>query len=237
MKTTNNMKTKKHTLLPLAAIAGLALTATSAHAAVVFTGAGSATEVNDTELAYAGDVSNSDLLHGLAVTAVGFNGGGDDNALNDGVLGNSFSNGGGVNGAWTADGATATYDLGLGTNGLGWDITSIQSFAAWVNVDFGDQAWTVAVSTDDVSYDDVATVDYGPTSNGGSTKVTLTDLDISGIQYIKFTANLITDNGNGQVFIWREIDVEGTATAVPEPSSAALLGLGGLALLRRRRRN
>ena len=105
-----------------------------------------------------------------------------------------------------------------------------------MNVDFGDQAWTVAVSTDDVSYDDVATVDYGPTSNGGSTKVTLTDLDISGIQYIKFTANLITGNGNGQVFIWREIDVEGTATAVPEPSSAALLGLGGLALIFRRRK-
>ena len=220
----------------LAAIAGLAITATSAHAGVVFTGAGSFTEFNDTELAYAGDVSSSDLLHGLAVTAVGFNGAGDNDALNDGVLGDSFSVASQINGAWTADGATAKYDLGLGINGLGWDITSIQSIAGWVNVDFGDQAWTVAVSTDDVSYDDVATVDYGPTSNGGSTKVTLTDLDISGIQYIKFTANLITGNGNGQVFIWREIDVEGTATAVPEPSSAALLGLGGLALIFRRRK-
>lgn len=222
--------------MPLAAITGLALAATSAHAAVVFTGAGSATEDSGTELAFAGDVSSSDLLHGLAVTAVGFNGGGDNDALNDGVLGDSFSVASQINGAWTADGATATYDLGLGTNGLGWDITSIQSIAAWVNVGFGDQAWTVAVSTDDVSYDNVATVFYDPTSDGGSTKVTLTDLDISGIQYIKFTANLITGNGNGDVFIWREIDVEGTATAVPEPSSAALLGLGGLALILRRRK-
>jgi hypothetical protein len=223
-------------IMPFAAIAGLALTATSAHAAVTFTGAGSFTEVNDTEMAYSGDVSNSDLLHGLTVTTVGPWGAGDNDALNDGVLGASFATSSAVNGAWTGDGGTATYDLGLGTNGLGWDITSIQSIAAWVNVGFGDQAWTVAVSTDDVSYDDVATVFYDPTSNGGSTKVTLTDLDISGIQYIKFTANLITGNGNGDVFIWREIDVEGAATAVPEPTTTALLGLGGLALILRRRK-
>ena len=51
----------KHATWPLAA--ALALAATSAHATVVFTGAGSATEVNSTtELAYAGDVSNSDLI-------------------------------------------------------------------------------------------------------------------------------------------------------------------------------
>ena len=225
-------------MMPLAAIAGLALTTTSAHAAVTFTGAGSFTEFDDTELAYAGDVSSSDLLHGLTASTTGWNNasGASPVRLNDGVLGASFSTSGDVQGGWTTDGATATYDLGLGINGLGWDITSIQSIAAWANVGFGDQAWTVAVSTDDVSYDDVATVFYDPTSNGGSTKVTLSDLDPSGIQFIKFTADLITGNGNGDVFIWREIDVEGTATAVPEPSSAALLGLGGLALIFRRRK-
>jgi hypothetical protein len=64
--------------------------------------------------------------------------------LNDGIHGKSFAAvGNTVDGAWTTVGATATYQLGAGPNGTGFDLFSIQSIAAWVDVAFGNQAWTV----------------------------------------------------------------------------------------------
>ena len=61
---------------------------------------------------------------------------------------------------------------------MGYDLTSIQSIAAWVNAGFGNQAFTVDVKLIGASdYTPLATVDYQPLALDGigATKVTLTD--------------------------------------------------------------
>jgi hypothetical protein len=80
-----------------------------------------------------------------------------------------------------------------------------------------------------VDYALLATVNYIEFSNSaaGSTIVDLAPLNATGIEFIKFTA-AATGSSSGDDFVWREIDVFGSAT-VPEPSTSALLG-GLLAL-------
>ena len=240
------MNNTTKTTTRLAAIAGLALTFSSAHAAVTIDAAfsGSFTEVNDgADQAYSGDQSGSDLIEGLtATTATGWNltNGSELKDLNDGEHG-AFP-GGQADGLWSNPGAVVEYNLGA--NALGYDITGIQSIASWSNVGFGNQVWTVEVLTvggnPASDYQLLATVDYVEFSNaGGSTKVNMTGLDATGIEFIKFTAGATGTGGSnsiGDAFVFREMDVFGTATAVPEPSAAALLGLGGLTLILRRRK-
>ena len=118
------------------AVVSLALTATLANAAVVFTQVnspgGPTTPGGAGELMYAPDVSASDLLHGLTGTDSGPGWSAPSARLNDGVHGGSFDQGAGTSGiAWANVGSAVTYDLGFGVNGLGYDITSIQSIAAW----------------------------------------------------------------------------------------------------------
>ena len=61
----------------------------------------------------------------------------------------------------------------------------------------------------------------------------------TGVESITFD-NFVNANesANPSVVVYREFDVFGTATvaAIPEPSSLALLGLCGLAVISRRRR-
>ncbi|MDG1072263.1 MAG: Ig-like domain-containing protein [Akkermansiaceae bacterium] len=194
------------------------LSAASVHATVTIDPAfsGSSTEVGSaTELAYQADVSNSDLIEGMTPVTTGWNLGNSahPDQLTDGVHGGSFSDvGNTVEGGWTTVGATTEYALGAGANGFGYDITSIQSIAAWVNVGFGDQAWTVEVRPVGGSYVTLARVDYDGTANGGATKVNLTGLDASGIEAIRFTANNVNGGANAGAFVWRELDVFGTDT-------------------------
>ena len=172
---------------------------------------------SSTELAYATDVSNSDLLTGLTATTTGWNTGNSATPaqLNDGIHGGS---GIPVQGAWTTVGATAIYHLGLGANGLGYTLTSIQTIAAWLNVAFGNQAYTVDVKVKDATnYTTLATVDYEPlTGNAaGATKVTLTDPSgvlATGVEFIRFTANSVNAGANAGAFVFREIDVFGVPT-------------------------
>ena len=84
-----------------------------------------------------------------------------------------------------------------------------------------------------VDYALLATVNYIEFSNSaaGSTIVDLAPLNATGIESIRFTAGATgTDEANsiGNDFVWREIDVFGSAT-IPESSTSALLG-GLLAL-------
>ena len=184
---------------------------------MTITGAGSATEVNNaSQTAYSGDVSATDLLHGLtgvdAVTS-GWNGGaGSPATLNNGAHGGDTDT---SEIAWTTVGATAEYNLGTGASGLGYDITSIQSIAAWNSAGFANQAWTVEVKPVGGSYATLATVHYNPVAANGATKVTLTGLDPTGIEFIKFTANSVTGS-SGNAFTFREIDVFGVESGPDE---------------------
>lgn len=213
------MHHKTSTRPVFAALAGLALASFSAHATVTITGAGSATEVNSaTQTAYSGDVSTTDLLHGLtganAVTS-GWNGGaGSPAALNNGAHGGATDTSASSI-AWTTVGATAEYNLGTGASGLGYDITSIQSIAAWNSAGFANQAWTVEVKPVGGSYATLATVHYNPVAANGATKVTLTGLTPTGIEFIKFTANAVTGSV-GNAFTFREIDVFGVESGPDE---------------------
>lgn len=203
-------------------LAALALASFPADASVTFTGAGSAAEANNsTQLAYTGDVSASDLLHGLTATTTGWNyGNGATPAnLNDGTHGTSYDVVGAAavaTIAWTTVGATAEYNLGTGTGGMGYDITSIQSIADWNGAKFGNQGYKIEVKPIGGSYATLATVDYQPLSGAGTTKVTLTGLDATGIEFIKFTANSVNGGANGGAFTFREIDVFGVESGPDE---------------------
>jgi hypothetical protein len=119
---------------------------------------------------------------------------------------------------------------------LGYDLTSIQSIAAWVNAGFGNQAFTVEVkliaATD---YTPLAAVNYQPLAlNGvGATKVTLTDVGVggvlaTGVEFIRFTANSANGGQNGGDFMWREIDVIGAPTGGASSSYGSWASTHGL---------
>ncbi len=233
-------KINSFNLIKAASLATI-LVSSSAQAAIVVN------EVNDAQFTYSPDVSNTDLLDGLTATALsGWNNssGASDVELTDGVHGLGFrvDPADAIQGAWTTVGATATYNLGAGANGLGFDITSVVSIADWEGAGFGNQAWTMEVRTIGGTFTTLASVDYQPLNSDvfAGTKVTLTDSTgtiATGIDQIRITANEVNAGANNGAFVWRELDVIGTDTAVvPEPTSTALLGLGGLALLLRRRK-
>lgn len=241
---------KHSSTLPLVAAAVLA--AAPSHAAIVIATAMSGPNAPSTttdEVTFAADVSSTDLLHGLTGTGGTWNGAGaSPNGLNDADPGGDFDDEGisALGGqAWAADGNNVSFrefNLGLGS-GLGFDITEIQSIASWQGAGFSNQHYTVSVRfVGDAGFTPLTTVDYQPfpalpANNGGSTKVNVTDntgVLASGVEAIRFDILDTTSNdGGGTVFA--EIDVFGSFT-VPEPSAAVLLGLGGLTLLRRRRR-
>ncbi len=223
------VKTTQPTLARLAiTLAGLACATFSASAGLVQTKVFSATE-----LAYSADVSTTDLLAGKTATSTGWNTTNDSTVaeLNDGIHGGS---GLPIAGTWTTVGATATYDLGLGANNLGYDITSIQTIAAWVNAGFGNQGYTVEVKlVGAASYTTLATVDYQQfsTTQGGATKVTLTDTTgvlETGVEFIRFTANRVNGTSNNGAFVFREIDVFGTPSTTSNIGRLTLKSTGTL---------
>jgi hypothetical protein len=201
------------------------------------------------EVYFAGDVSNSDLLQQPGVTATHgayMNSGmGDTPAgLNDGNAGGDFDAVGisALNGAtWAKAGSESwsEYALGVGT-GKGYDITGIQSIAAWQGAGFSNQKYDVLVKhLGDATFSHLVTVDYQPFSTalteGGSTKVNVMDSTgvlASGVVAIKFAFMQINANPAGGT-VMREMDVFGTPT--PEPTTMVLLGLGGLLAWRRRK--
>lgn len=180
-------------------------------------------DFSSTQLAFAGDVSATDLLHGLVPVTTGWKMGNNAHPLelSDGIHGERFNEvvGDKVQGAWTTVGATAEYELGRGSNGTGHDIISIQSIADWNGAGFGNQAWTVEVKPVGGTYRILHTVHYHPLTSqpldgGGATKVVLSDKSgvlANGIEAIRFTAGHVAgsvDNG----FVWREVDVFGRPT-------------------------
>jgi hypothetical protein len=214
------MKTKSFFLMVVMLIA---LMATSASAAVVFTTDVNGPEVPSTttdELAFAGVVSDSDLLHGIVgVTggaAFGANGSSPD-GLNDGIHGGDYEADGLpalVGAAWPSTGSYIDFDLGVGT-GDGYDITEIQSISAWQDLGLTNQNYDVLVKyLGDAGFTQLTTVTYQPfTAGGGATKVNVTDSTgvlASGIEAIRF--NFLATAGHNAGSVYHEIDVFGAVT-------------------------
>ncbi|MFL2581751.1 MAG: SGNH/GDSL hydrolase family protein [Flavobacteriales bacterium] len=173
-----------------------------------------------TALTYQNDASNSDLLTGITPFTTGWNvgGGASVSQLTDGIHGDDYTVAGStVEGAWTTIGATAEYNLGVGSNGTGYDLDSIVSIADWNGAGFGNQGWTIEVQPIGGAYTTLYTVDYQPLDAGsmGTTEVVLANSNgtiTTGIEKIKITANSVNAGANGGAFVWRELDVFGSAT-------------------------
>ncbi len=135
----------------------------------------------------------------------------------------------------------------LAGSATGYDITSINTIYGWGDSNARHSAQNYSVYVASVATPTIFTllytVDYDPfTSNTGpkSTQVTLTDdsgVLASGVGAIRFTVIDDADGSGTIVGVIHEFDVNGTATApIPEPTTTALFGLGGLALILRRRK-
>ena len=125
--------------------------------------------------------------------------------------------------------ATITVDLG-GLYDLNFiDLTTF----AFPSYDLGNPVGvTVSTSVDNVTYGagTLHTLSGSVASGPDANQITRTDTSIQFIQ-LSFDGSTTTGNKWGLT----ELAIDGTA-AVPEPSSTALLGLGGLALILRRRK-
>lgn len=233
-------------LFTLSSLLALAFT-NSADAALIATAVSSTSETN-----YA--PSSVDLLHGLTPTTTGASFSGDTNALNDGVSisGDLTATGGNMYLNNTNPG-TVTMTFDLTGSVTGYDLSSIVSDAGWLaNSQFhASQNYQVLVSLVGSSdYNPLVltsgavsggNVSYDPFIGGGAgyTRVTITNDSgptiASGVDGIRFIMTNLPLNNIENDTVYREIDVFGTASAVPEPSAVLLGSLSVLALLRRRR--
>ncbi len=129
-----------------------------------------------------------------------------------------------------------TYELDVSTNTLGYDISSIITYAGWADNNRGTQAYTVSYSVvGDSGFTDITTVNNTPdlfTQERTTITENSTGILATGVDAVRFTFGTQQFSGVG----YKELDVVGSAT-VPEPSSSALIGLGSLALLARRKRS
>lgn len=141
-----------------------------------------------------------------------------------------------ANGDATIGGETITHDFGsvvaLDTLHL-WNWNRFQDGS---DNDRGVNGFTVAISDDNTSFTDVGT--FGATmeaagASGGTISAQSFGLGDQNAQYVRITVN--TNHGNAGFVGIEELHYE-NVTPIPEPSSTALLGLGGLALILRRRK-
>jgi hypothetical protein len=243
------MTPKKTAILGLTA-AALLLSAHSGSAAVVVT-----KDLNSTSRAFY-PVSSTDLINGLPATSSTYNGqfeGGTGQsslpALNDGSAGSSTATTTGQvlfdrdDPSWNV-----VYTLNTAASPLGYDITSIASFAGHGDARV-DQTFSIEVmfvgGSSFVPLTGTIEYDAAPSTGSGSfsTRVTVQDDGgaplATGVSAIRFTAFIPASNTGASTggSVYRELDVTGTAT-VPEPSGALLsaVGLASLACLRRRSR-
>ena len=132
---------------------------------------------------------------------------------------------------------TLTFDIGRAGNGTNdWAIrTSVDGFAA--DVEYRNQGTLGNVTGQTVNFNTFADTGMSGTSGGGEGAFTAGQFD--GLSTITIRIAYDDRQGNSGTGSATRMDnwtVNGTVIAVPEPSSTALLGLGGLALILRRRK-
>ena len=156
----------------------------------------------------------------------------DNGDLNDGVIfttGNPVFVGSPIV-AWdpTPKAAVITFDLGAA-----YDITEVK-LDSFVRTDFALGApddYELSFSSDNITYGAASTVTTNFTFvTGGKSH---TETVSAQARYVRLSFD--GDSNGGDKWGLTEVSIEGTIPA-PEPSSAALLGLGGLALILRRRK-
>ena len=167
-------------------------------------------------------VSNYEIASGPGVLDVNTNStfGDSGSQLTDGIKANPAANVVGWNYNSGSDRPLTTFNLG--------DVYDLQTIDLWArNLNGTISSVDISVSTDDITYS--AITNY--TSTWAGINPATDSLDVSALgdaQYVRLTTYSLD---------WSMLcEVEFDGTVVPEPSASALLGLGGLALLLRRRR-
>lgn len=214
----------------------------SSHGAIIVTGVsdGASHSTYDTNASASDLVDASEGTLGSVTTSTANFGA---TGLNDGVAASDSTNAAFYSN--TNLSATITFTLDTSVNTFGYDLASIQSIAGWGgnSTTHANQSYNVMVSyVGDASFSLLQSVSYTPFTSGNASKssmVTISDdggdLLASGVDEIRFVYNETGTWGTAAGLVIREIDVTGAAS-IPEPSSAALLGLAGLTLAMRRRK-
>ena len=224
MKINKSMKST----MSLAAAAGLVL-ATSANAAVIYSSAG--------PVSYSYSAANNNPLPPASEATT------TANIVVDQVL--TFGDGGNVTGVGTSDANPGTITFHFQT-GAGLLFSNDIALGAGTSVHTTGSGGPGGSVVADYSYDNSTWTTWG-TNNNEAVDKGLSATNVADGQtdlYVRFT---ITgpDSGDGRTnasVTWgggsgeRAVTLNGTVEAVPEPSTTALLGLGGLALILRRRK-
>ncbi|BDS06297.1 hypothetical protein NT6N_13370 [Oceaniferula spumae] len=209
----------KTTLPALSLMAGALFLTGSAHAALVHAD-GNVTLVSTT---------------GFASAATGITNASDGNTeLNNNGQVNTNQPGAGGGSDYFANAPSIVFDLDLGTT------FTLDAVALWNKATVNESSikdFNVVFSTNNTfgDIDDSSVFSFTSTQNAGTQEDYSLGTLVTDARYVRVT---ITDNfeGNGGGGGDRAGFTEFQFNAVPEPSSTALLGLGGLALILRRRR-
>lgn len=225
------MKPKSSTLAALAAaFAGAGSTALAAPPVVTTAAATTPFAVSSTDLLQTA-LGAAPVLTGQFIT---FSTGG-ETALRDGDPGSATTSNDFPGSAGISTDSSVTYTFNLAASPLGYDITAIETFAAW---DEGRDRQDIAIGFSTVDNPAVFVTLTGYSfdpSPGAFSRVTVTpgagdSFLMQNVHSIRF----VFPTQENSAAAYREIDVFGVS-AVPEPASWALM-LGGAALLAWRRR-
>jgi hypothetical protein len=187
-------------------------------------------------------VSSADLVNNGATTLSNVSGTSGDfgssiTNINNGSIGNNSSDTPSV--YFAGAGAIVTFDLNVTINTLGYDLSQIEVFTGWEEERVF-QNFSIAYSdVTSASYVNLGTFSNSPSllapgAGMYSLRLSLTDSlgnIATGVDSIRFTFNNVLSPA------YREIDIFGSASVVPEPNSAVLLivSLGCLLLVMRQR--